>query len=276
MLASFLGAVLENNGLEGCTYVEPYAGGAGAALSLLYSEHVRRVVLNDIDRCIFAFWRSVLLRTEELLRLIRNVPLSIPQWKRQRDVYRNPGRHSELAVGFATFYLNRTNHSGIILDGGPIGGISQNGPWKLDARFPRAELIRRVERVAMYKDRIEVRNLDAKTLMTRLDVPKKSNSERVFLYLDPPYFSKGRELYFTSYTATDHKRLANYLLGDRPFDWVLTYDRVPAIVSLYGKAKHFWFNLRYSANVRRAGRELLIVGPRVNMPLLWRRTLPMA
>ena len=45
ILARVLAHLIQINGREGGIYAEPYAGGAGAALSLLFGEHVERLML---------------------------------------------------------------------------------------------------------------------------------------------------------------------------------------------------------------------------------------
>ena len=157
-LAGFLGRIIKTNRLCDPVYAEPYAGGAGAAFALLFAEKVSRVVLNDKDRCIYALWRSVLNQTAGFLHLLETTPVTIEEWHRQRDVYLHPSRHGQLQLGFATFFLNRCNRSGILATGGPIGGYSQEGDWKLDARFNRSGLRERIEKIDLYRDRIDFHN----------------------------------------------------------------------------------------------------------------------
>lgn len=267
VIASFI----EANALDGCVYAEPYAGGAGAALSLLYSEHVSKVLLNDADPCVFAFWRSVLKSTDQFLRLVRDTPVTITEWKRQRDIYRARRNHSHLQLGFATFYLNRTNRSGIIKDGGAIGGLDQRGEWKIDARFNKQELIRRLSRVALYNSRISVTKMDALRFMqTRVEPIGSASPRGAFVYLDPPYYNKGSELYLNYYSPQDHRTLASYLHRRPQFEWVLTYDRSRPIISLYSWANRFRFKLPYSAHKRRDGHEVLIAAKTLRVPDRWR------
>ena len=48
--------ILHENVGANSIYVEPFAGGAGLALKLLFRGDVDSLVLNDIDRNIYAFW----------------------------------------------------------------------------------------------------------------------------------------------------------------------------------------------------------------------------
>ena len=159
-IAPFIVEILEENDLVGGQYVEPYAGGAGVAIELLLRDVVSHIHLNDSCPAVFSFWHSILNETEEFCRRISRTPLNIDMWKKQREIFVNSKSADRLDLGFAMFYLNRCNHSGI-LSGGVIGGLNQNGKWKMDARFPRNELIRRIEAIAEKKRYIHLRNWDA-------------------------------------------------------------------------------------------------------------------
>ncbi len=265
-LAGFLGRVLKVNKMRDAVYAEAYAGGAGAALSLLFSEKVSRVVLNDKDRCIHAFWRAVLNQTEQFLDLLDSTPVTIDEWRRQREVYDHPCRHGQLRLGFATFFLNRCNRSGILVSGGPIGGYAQKGKWKIHARFNRTGLRNRIEKIDLYRERIEVHNLDALVFLREVVRPITRKKAPCLVFLDPPYYAKGRQLYLDAYEHDDHAALARFLKRSRFFGWVLTYDNVPEIRQLYASLDPQAFDLSYSAYERRTGRELLMHDPRLSMP----------
>jgi DNA adenine methylase len=256
-LSGLLSEVIEANGLQDGTYVEPFAGGAGAALNLLFGEHVQRVVLNDADPCVYAFWSAILSRNGEFARRVQDTPVTINEWRRQRDIYRRQDKHSRIKVAFASFYLNRCNRSGIIVNGGPIGGINQRGKWKLDARYNKDELVRRVEKIHLYRDRIEVHNLDATELLERLS-REGSALDATLVYLDPPYYVKGKKLYLNHYSPADHSELASFIRGQTAFRWLMTYDDVPEIRSLYRNCSTLRLDVDYSAHSRKRGQELLI------------------
>lgn len=255
--------------MEGGAYAEPYAGGAGAALALLFAERVGRLILNDADSRVFAMWRSILDETVAFAKRVRETPLTIDEWRRQRDIYRTPQSHTQLEVGFSAFYLNRTNRSGIIKNGGPIGGFTQGGKWKIHARYNRTQLSQRIQRIAAYRRRISFQNLDALTFMKEI-----RTSPRLFVYLDPPYFVKGRELYLNHYNRDDHRSVADFMKEGHPFKWAMSYDRTAEIEKLYREFRQVKFCLSYSVSTRREGHEVLILGKGLKFPAEWRKELP--
>lgn len=264
-LSSFLAEVIEANGLHDGVYIEPFAGGSGAGLKLLFGEYVNNIIINDADKCIYSFWAAILNQTTRFIQLLKETPVSIDEWYRQRNIYLNHKRHSQLRVGFASFYLNRCNRSGILKNAGPIGGKEQAGRWKIDARFNKKDLVSKIEKIALYRDRIMIFNMDAIDLLSHL-IRKLPNIERALVYLDPPYYIRGSELYLNYYLHEDHANLARYLTRDLPFKWILTYDNAPEIYSLYPRRNIRSFNLNYSANTKKTGSEILIYDDSIRFP----------
>lgn len=260
-LTPFVIDVLKANGLCSGEYCEPFAGGAGIACSLLFGGYVTRIHINDLDPSIYAFWWSVLNETDRFCDRIETVSLSVSTWRRQRAIQRTETRDL-FALGFSTFFLNRTNRSGII-DAGVIGGLQQNGNYLIDCRFNREELARKVRRIAEHAEQIALTNLDGKELLRRIN--RRSNVESLLVNIDPPYFLKGRELYKNWYTAKDHALLAGVLEQLRP-RWMVTYDDTPETRSLYKQHPCFTHDLYYSAQVKRIGVELLVLDRRLRMP----------
>jgi len=254
-LADFLCKAVEKNFFENekIVLVEPYAGGAGASLKLLFSGKVDRIIINDLDKAIFAFWKIAVTDTDFLINKIKKVNVNIEEWKKQKKIYNNPSSSiNELA--FATLFLNRTNRSGII-EGGPIGGMKQAGFWNVQARFTKNTIISRLEKIKEFKNKISVRNLDGITLLKQLEKNKCKN--RYFIFLDPPYYQKGKSLYLNHYIDKDHKKLLK-LLEKSSLKWVMTYDDVSYIQNLYNKFKKNKFTINHSAFKARQGKEILI------------------
>ncbi|MDO8722050.1 MAG: DNA adenine methylase [Syntrophales bacterium] len=252
-LAPFLKQVFRYNNLCDGIYVEPYTGGAAVALTLLLQGYAWEVVINDIDPLVYSFWWSVLNDTESLSKKIHDTPVTMQVWREQKLVHAYAEQHSITDVGFATFFLNRTNRSGI-LQGGVIGGKNQDGPFKLDARFNKRDMLERIDLIARYKGRIRLFNKDAWELITEL---APSLPQKCLLYFDPPYFNKGKFLYKNYYTPADHARMA-VLIRSLPSPWVVTYDNVPEIRKLYTGEEQAAFDISYSAHQSRLrGSEIM-------------------
>jgi DNA adenine methylase len=253
-----------NDLLDG-EYVEPYAGGAGIALELLLQEYVSRIHINDISQLVHSFWWSVLHRTENLCRLIVDTPRTVEAWDKQKRVLMSPSEYSQLEVGFATFFLNRTNRSGI-LNGGIIGGRNQTGPWKIDARYNVRDLVARIEAIAKLRSRIALTKLDA---VTFLSVGIRKWPKKTLIYLDPPYYEKGRELYYDFYNNDDHMAVANYMQGHvSDQQWIVSYDNVKPIRDMYSARRHCTYSIGYSARGSRQGSEVMFFCDTLKVPPL--------
>lgn len=250
--------IFENNKIEKPVYCEAFAGGAGLALLLLKNNMVKKLILNDIDKSIFTFWKSVLCYTKDFCRMIENVTITLDEREIQKKLQKDKNnlnmneKEDILKLGFSTFFLNRVNRSGII-NAGVIGGINQDGNYKMDCRFNKTKLIERIKDIAKYKDKIELYNLDATVFIEKI-----KNKKSLFIFFDPPYFNKGHELYTNFYNKIDHIKLANYISTINK-NWIITYDNTSEIKEIYSKYKIKEFNINYSLEKKRKAKEILIV-----------------
>jgi DNA adenine methylase len=253
-LAAFLKRVIQRNGLLDGEYVEPYAGGAAIALELLLHEYVSHIHINDISRPVFAFWRAVVDDTEQLCRLVRNTRLTMQVRHKQKQILMNQEHHDDLTLGFAMFFLNRTNRSGI-LNAGVIGGRDQSGPWKIDARYNADELVSRIMAIARMKSRISVTGVDALEFLREGGTRWPS---KTLIYCDPPYYIKGRDLYYDYYEPADHERVASFVKHQiRRQKWIVSYDNVKQVRNLYAGFKRVAYHIGYSAKSSRQGTEVM-------------------
>jgi DNA adenine methylase len=254
--------VVARNGLLDGHYAEAYAGGAAIAWSLLFSDHVQHVHINDLDPAIHAFWESVLFDTDALCELIWRTRVTMTGWRRQRAVLDHPNDHTRLQRGFATFFLNRTNRSGIIR-GGVIGGKQQTGTWKLDARYNKLDLTSRIQRIARYRERVTLTNYDALWFIRAVapSLPAKS-----LLYLDPPYYVKGDGLYEHHYGHQDHVQIAHLVSGISVPAWVVSYDSAPQVLAMYRGFRRRKYDLKYSAQECYDGSEVIFFSPSISIP----------
>jgi DNA adenine methylase len=259
-IANYVKLLFLDNGLVGSEYVEVYAGGASVALSLLFEEYASRVHINDLNRSVATFWKVVLENPDELCRRIRSATVSTTQWRRQQAV-QLASDPDEADLAFSTFFLNRTARSGII-SGGIIGGKDQAGPWKLDARYNRNELARRIERISRFSARIVLTQMDAADYL-RTELP---SIESPFVYLDPPYFLKGEGLYENFYEYEDHVEVANLVRSIEGGRWLVSYDNRAEVVGLYKDCRRRTYTLAYSAADRYRGSEVMFFSPDLKIP----------
>lgn len=260
LLYTTLKELIRANRLITGTYVEPYAGGAGAGIALLVSGQVRRIVINDLDPALYAFWRSVVKSPDEFAERTRQAKLTVNEWKRQKAIYRSADRYDYLNLGFATFYLNRTNRSGV-LNGGPIGGLDQSGPYKIDARFRKESLLERLRVIALHSSKIVVLRRDGRSV-----IEQYAKKDDVLIYADPPYFEKAGTLYMNSFTTSDHADLAKCLQSVRDKRWLLTYDNAPDVSELYPTLRRETFALGYSAHRVVKATEIMVFSDGLTVP----------
>ena len=251
-LASFIGLVIRNLNLKNCTYVEPFAGGAGVALSLLLNGTVDNIIINDYDKAIYSFWRAIKQEPDTLIARIKNTPVTIEEWYKQKNIYSSETSYS-LDLAFATLFLNRTNRSGI-LNAGPIGGYSQAGDWKLDVRFDKETLIAKIGAIAKHRQNITVYNKDIISLLRNYASGFGNN---VFFYFDPPYYNKGQKLYKNFLEHQDHQRIRDVITQEIEAPWIITYDDVEEIADLYADFSMRRFDLTYSAANKGIASELM-------------------
>jgi DNA adenine methylase len=261
-LAAYVKEIIRSNKLYDGEYVEPYAGGAAIGLELLFQEYVEKIHINDLSQPVYSFWKSVLNDTDELCRLIKNTRLSVSSWDRQKCIFAHPREHSYVQLGFATFFLNRTNRSGI-LNGGIIGGRDQTGPWKIDARYNADELIFRIESIAKMRRKIKLTRSDALALL-RFGLPKWP--KKTLFYLDPPYYKQGRELYYDYYKRDDHADVAKFVAAKMQNKfWIVSYDNVTPIKKLYSGFRSVVYNVGYTAREMRTGKEVMFFSPHLQV-----------
>ena len=261
-LASFMEYMIDQLGHRGGTYIEPFAGGAGIAMELLLRNVVSRIVINDYDKAIWSFWKAILTETDRFVEEIRTVPLTVDEWQKQHKILVTQNDKYSFELGFAAFYLNRTNRSGII-KGGVIGGQEQAKDWKMDVRFKREELVTRIQRIAARKKDIKLYNKDVNSFIKNY-VPLYE--ENALIYFDPPYFRKGQQLYMNFFNYKDHVRIEQEIREHVNCDWIITYDYEPQIEEIYHNYNLRLYDLNYSVSTKRKASELMIFKDGIFIP----------
>lgn len=261
-LSGYFKSLLPANGLDGGTYIEPFAGGAGIAVTLLVEGNVSKIVLNDADRSIYALWHSIKHCSDELIEAINSVDIDIDEWKKQREVQRNKENETIFDLGFSTLYMNRTNRSGI-LNGGVIGGLDQEGKYKIDARFNKKTLNTRIAALSELSDNIEVHCMDANEFLA--EELNEYDIDATLVYIDPPYYEKGSTLYMNHFEHNDHVTLSERIRNLK-HKWILSYDNTPEIREIYQDVEPLCFDLRYSSYESRIGREVFYCSNSMQLP----------
>lgn len=260
-LYELLCQIFDINHIKNVCYVEPFAGGAGLALKLLFNEQVKEIIINDYDVAIYSLWHSILNQTNEFCELINQIPITIEEWHRQKEIYKDNDISNLLSLGFATFFLNRTNMSGII-KGGVIGGKKQDGKYRLDARFNKKGLITKIKNIADKKSQIKLYNLDAAEFLSLENI--KSNHD-LFINFDPPYVKKGYQLYTNFFTEKNHIDLSKQIKA-LDTNWIVTYDTAELIKEIYSDFRGGRINLNYCIGSSKKSNEYIFFSHKLTIP----------
>ena len=255
-LTVFMKQIIDDNDLIGNPYYEPYAGGAGLALKLLFEEYVSEIHINDFDYAIYSFWYSLINHSDEFCNWLQEVEISIENWRKFKEIYKNQGNYSQFEIAQATFFLNRTNVSGV-LQGGVIGGQDQRGNYKINARFNKSDLLSKFRKINRFKKRIKIYNLDGKSLINEY----ASKDKNALIYIDPPYVNKGSNLYMNYFKADDHLALYDEIAQTKS-NWIVSYDTADLIIDTYKDYRRVKYNLSQNTS-NRVGEELLVFGPNI-------------
>jgi len=253
-IAPLVELIIQKSQLKDFVYIEPFAGGSGVALSLLFDGIAKDIIINDYDKAIYSFWKSILEETNDFITLINNTPITIEEWRRQKEIYTTRNKKYSLELGFATFYLNRTNRSGI-LSAGPIGGFDQTGNYLIDARFNKEKMTNKILKISKYKNHIKCYNKDILSFINNY-IP--SFGDNSFVYFDPPYFNKGKELYKNFFNPEHHQKIADEIINNVNCNWIVTYDDVNQIRDIYNNFTLRKFDLNYSVANGGKGSEIII------------------
>ena len=199
-------------------------------------------------------WKAILTQTKGFLELLDNTAITVDEWRKQKEIYKTQNKKYSLELGFATFFLNRTNRSGV-LNAGPIGGLDQTGKYKIDVRFNKEELAKRIELIAKHKKKIHLYNHDIRSFL-ELFLPRYQ--EHAFVYFDPPYFIKGKQLYKNFFSEDDHQQILE-LIQKLQCPWMVTYDNTDRIKEIYEKYNCWYFDLSYGVANSGKNSEILFV-----------------
>ena len=230
------------------TMIEPFAGGAAASLAMLFAGRAERIILNDLDSGVYAFWTSVLEYTEKLLNAVCDIQGTREEFLRAKRTLDRPVEHSTVELAAAFLTANQLAFSGITK-----AGIA--GDYK--RRWNYKKVTDRIRRIAAYKERITVMHMDALQVIEEFYWDADN-----CLFIDPPYVLQGKQLYREWYETEDHKRLAG-LIRDLTLSYpgcakiVVTYDACPETEEYYDfpYVEKFYKQRSYSCGCSRGTKD---------------------
>jgi DNA adenine methylase len=267
-LLKYFDKVLSFNNMAPQILVEPFVGGGSVFLHFLLNKNTKKIIIADKDILIYSFWKTLFCECSHLIRFIKSVKVNLNTFDRYRTISDNPNKHSITTLAEACLFLNRTSFSGILNSGaGPIGGRRQTSQYKIDCRFGRENLIKKIEKIAAFRNRVTVLCCDwADTINYAIKSLKYPPNEILF-YLDPPFYKKADQLYRHFFEERDHEILRNTVIGLKQ-SWILSYDKARQIEKLYSNSKSLHVQAPYSINspATRLEKELIITS--FKLPLL--------
>lgn len=244
-------------------YREPMIGGGSVFLSVRKYYPEKSFWINDINHDLFSFWLSCRETPDMLSRYVREIKES---GKPGKEVFRQL-KYPEIELNdferSVRFYvLNRISFSGLV----DAGGYSEESFQK---RFT-INSIERIKKAGLYLKDVKVTNLGYEDIL-------RESGEKVFVYLDPPYFgNKDSKLYGERgilHTTFNHEKLLKELKRTN-HKWLLTYDDSDQIREWYSFAYIHEGTLSYGMNntgkLKKAakGKELFISNYKLNQPSL--------
>lgn len=238
-------------------WIEPFAGGAGAALDLLTRDVVDEAWLIDAHPALAAFWGTVIDDGERLAAVVAATVPTMQLWEQSREVL-EAGDVGTFDLAYAAFVINRCSRSGIVAPrSGPMGGRHQTGRYTIASRFNGPPLADRILHVHSLRSRLRVHHGDGIGYIEQLN--DSGIVDEVVLFVDPPYIREGNRLYANGLDPAAHQRLSAALHATEA-RWLLTYDNHCDVQDvLYPDHRVVPFNIRNTANRARLATELAVL-----------------
>lgn len=268
-LALYIREILQHNNLVPDLLVEPFVGGGSISLFFIVNNLVKKIIISDKDKLIASFWKVVFSNPEHIIRFIQRVKINLKNFDKYKNIAKDVGNYNETELAKTCIFLNRTSFSGVLTNlAGPIGGREQKSDYRIDCRFNRKTITKKIVHIASFKNRVIVRNGSWKDVIKYTEDWCKNNKEyeKTFIYLDPPFYLKGESLYRSYFECKQHEELA-VELEKLTCPWILSYDNVPQVRKLYENFKNIvHIDMPYSINshAKRIEKELIITS--LNLP----------
>jgi len=259
-LFNYLKRVLAHNNLEPQILVEPFVGGGSISLNFLSLNKKNKVVIGDSDELVYSFWKTLFTEPAYLINFVRKVKVNLKTFEKYRHIASHTSEFSRKRLAAACLFLNRTSFSGILNDSaGPIGGREQKSIYKIDCRFGRKNLIRKIRTISAFKNRVVVLPHTWEETLNYVDGKDEYKNANLLFYFDPPFYKKADQLYRHYFDDANHKDLRDKLMSIKQ-PWILSYDREKEIQNLYSTFTRINVSMPYSINspAKRLEKELII------------------
>jgi DNA adenine methylase len=228
-------------------YREPFMGGGGICFKFL--DQAESIWINDKDIGISCLWTSVINYPDELQELVMNLVPSTKYFYLFKDMLLSKedmplDKDSIVNYGFMKLAIHQMSYSGLgTKSGGPLGGVSQESKYKIDCRWSPAYIC---QKIVKNNEILKLKKIHSGKC-TNVDFEDciRDESELALIYLDPPYYIKGNDLYQHGFTYDNHKRLSESLKNSN-HEWLLSYDACEEIKTLYSWADIQVIDVNYS------------------------------
>lgn len=207
-------------------YRELFCGSGAVALELLESGCFNSYWLNDNDYAVYAYWNSIKDHYFWLKEYLRgnyhNVTESefLAYRAGLLSIKRMPADKELVEIAIEKLIVQRHSFNGM--------GTKSSSPIKnIEGRWNQRNLRNALNQIhaLLCKNDTKITQGDFERLIWDTSTP-------AFLYIDPPYFKMGDDLYQTGFTERDHVRLAQALKeSGQPF--LLSYDYCVEVLDLY-------------------------------------------
>ena len=232
-------------------FVEPFAGGGIASLTVIFENLADHVVMVEKDEQVAAVWKVILNDANWLANQILNFKVTI---ETARDfLSANPSTLRDKA--FQVILRNRVQRGGILAPGASLIKSGENGRG-ITSRWYPATLAKRILDIYEHRDRITFLEGDAFDT-----IPDFLNSQDAVFFIDPPYTAggkrAGKRLYL--HNEIDHEALFS-MMAHAKGNFMMTYDDAPEVQEM---ATRYGFSVRKvpMKNTHHAKMFELLIGP---------------
>jgi len=259
-LFNYLERISGHNNLSPQMLVEPFVGGGSVFLNFLSRHEKSKAIIADKDELVYSFWKILFAEPSYLINFIRKVRVNLKTFDRYRYISSHPKEFNRKKLAEACLFLNRTSFSGILNNSaGPLGGREQKSIYKIDCRFGRENLIKKIKSISAFKNRVVVLPYNWEETLKYVAEKDKYKDARLLYYFDPPFYKKADQLYRYHFDEASHKNLRDKLMKLKQ-PWILSYDRAQEIRNLYSAFTRINVSMPYSINspAKRLEKELII------------------